>query len=166
MTTKHAKLIEYLGRVEPREVSVGHMTLRLFEPHELDSNQTGYSRDVAGRNLTGTAEGEWRSEWLVVGQEDMCGDPVFIDISNDDLPVFTAVDGEGIWEPTLLATSLNGFVAGLRLVSQLGANRSNPVELEGNPLSEPEMKALVDGLQCLGEGAELGCWTNWFEIEG
>jgi hypothetical protein len=166
MNSELAQLTERLGRVEPRGVSVGYMTLQLFEPGQLESEQVGYSRDAAGDDLTDTAVGAWRRHWIVIGREDMCGDPIFTDVSDSDLPVFTAVHGGGSWEPTLLATSFAGFIAGLRLVSEIGAGRSNPVQLEEHPLTDLEKTNLLEGLCCLGEGADVDFWTNWFEIAG
>jgi len=58
----------------------------LHSVEELDDAQVGYSADPAGRTLVGTEEREWRERWLVIGSEDLCGDPLFVDVSVDACP--------------------------------------------------------------------------------
>lgn len=81
-------------RVLPIEkVSYGHRTVTLFPEAELEDAQIGYSVGEAGEDFTGNSVGDWRANWLVIGDEDVCGDPIFVDLSESNLPVFTAAHG-------------------------------------------------------------------------
>jgi hypothetical protein len=48
--------------------------------------------------LTGQSEGDWKPNWLVIGFEDLCGDPLFVDIESAGFPVFTAAHGMENWK--------------------------------------------------------------------
>src|SRR5215468_9730344 len=95
-----------------RIVSLGYRSVILLSHAELQEGQVGYSVDPQGRALTGDEPGDWRESWLVIGYEDQCGDPIFIDVVAPKFPVYTAPHGMGDWLPELvqplLQTSL-GF---------------------------------------------------------
>lgn len=52
----------------------------------------------------------WQGTWLVIARDTEMGDPYFVDISSDDLVVYTAIHGEGEWQLEQVASSLAGFV--------------------------------------------------------
>lgn len=83
----------------------------LVSPADLDSAQVGYATDVQGRDLT-SGEGAWQPDWLVIGTDHFLGDPYFVDLSQPDMPVFTAVHGAGKWDPQPVADSLRAFLTG------------------------------------------------------
>ena len=60
--------------------------------------------------MSGIREGEWKKTWVVIANEDLNGDPIFIDLDDSRLPVYTAPHGAGHWEPVLLASSFSGFI--------------------------------------------------------
>lgn len=151
--------------VVPREVSVGYMTVHLFEVAALEAEQLGYSQGPEGQDLTGEDDGDWRPSWLAVGYEDMCGDPIFVDLGATEHPVFTAAHGMGSWDPTLIAESFDGFVAALVKVHQLSRGREHPVALEQNPLTPEELDGLVKALRVCGGEASVEFWTDWFKVE-
>lgn len=160
------RLRSKLEGAAPRKVSVGYMTVHLFKSARLKAEQLGYSRDPEGRDLTGKKDGDWRASWIVVGYEDMCGDPVFVDLAAEAFPVFTAAHGMGAWDPTLIADSFDGFVAALGKVQELSSGREHPVALAQNPLTSKELKRLAKALRvCCGEEAGLEFWTEWFKVE-
>src|SRR3954447_7825031 len=99
------------------EVSLGYQTLRLLPADELTEAQEGYSG--AG----------WPPHWLVIAQEDLLGDPIFTDLSDELLPVYTAAHGEGVWEPVQIADSFDGFVLALGQVASVSGGREHPVGL-------------------------------------
>ena len=152
-----------LDSAEPRAVSVGYRSLTLFSSPELEAQQVGYSRDQTGRDLAGDTDGAWQHSWLVVGTEDLCGDPIFVDLAGPGFPVYTAMHGEGAWRPTLLALSFESFLQGLREVERLSNRRTNPKDLAARPLSPAEHAGLLDVLACLGADVDRAFWTDWFE---
>jgi hypothetical protein len=100
------------------EVSMGYKTTHLFDIEELEKVQTGYSIDNQGNSLTGKKDGDWKENWIVIGYEDQCGDPMLIDINDEDLPVYTAMHGEGEWNPDLIASSFQNFIKALSLINE------------------------------------------------
>jgi len=95
---------------------------------------------------------DWNKNWVVVATDTINGDPIFIDQSKVELPVFTAMHGEGAWEPAPVADSWKQFVAALEFARPYTAGRENPVALEKAPLSAAEQQALANGLEViLGE---------------
>jgi len=81
------------------EVSFGCGGIKLFSLAEIENGQLGYSVAPDGRSLCSGETGAWQPNWVVIGYETACGDPLFIDIRGAALPVFTAIHGEGAWEP-------------------------------------------------------------------
>lgn len=154
-----------LADAEPRQVSVGYTDLYLSGPDELEAEQLGFARDSNGKDLTGRLPGQWRPEWIVIGHEDKLGDPIFIDLLEPGYPVYTAMHDALSYGPMLLASSFQTFMQGLRAVAAYASDRSSPVELEANPLSEADRAALIGNLECLGPNADLDFWTGWFETE-
>ena len=71
----------------PSEVSLGYETIRLYRAPAVQALQIGYSVRPTGEPL----ETDWRKEWVVIGYEECCGDPIFIDSSADGFPVYTAI---------------------------------------------------------------------------
>ena len=82
----------------------------LVSPDGLGAAQVGFAISPDGQSLVGT-DGQWRPDWLVVGFDDDLGDPVFIDVGDPSLPVYTATHGVGFWRPVQLASSFASFVA-------------------------------------------------------
>ena len=82
--------------------------------------------------------GDWRESWLVIGYEDECGDPIFIDAAGPEFAVYTAAHGTGDWVPDPVATSFANFVRALTLVKNLSVGRETPVERETIPISTNE----------------------------
>jgi len=140
------------------EVSFGVETIHVCRASQLPDLQTGYSISPTGEQLTGTGAGDWRKEWVVIGYEDCCGDPIFIDSSARGFPVYTAVHGEGSWEPTPIAVSLEAFGRALSAVTHTAQGRGHPVALEGNPLSQREKEATLATIQRDNPGLNLEFW--------
>ncbi len=79
------------------EVTIGYTTIYLFAEIELSEGQKGYSIDPNGKSLVGEKDGDWKNSWLVIGFEELCGDPIFVDLDLEHLPVFTTGHGIGSW---------------------------------------------------------------------
>ena len=147
--------------VELSEVTYGWMSVRLLHPAELDDAQVGYSVGGDGEDFSGTAEGSWRPGWLVIAEEDLAGDPIFVDLDAPGFPVYTAAHGEGEWEPVALASSFDEFVAVLQLVDGASEGRSSPVALEQNPLPEETVREILRRIAEASPGADLDYWAEW-----
>src|SRR5215204_4410547 len=137
---------QYIGirnAIPFEKVSLGYRTVLLFPVAELEEAQLGYSVGDAGETLAGENESDWKSSWLVIGYEDLIGDPIFIDLNTQELPVFTAAHGEGAWNPELIASSFEGFIKALEEIKRVSDTRRNPVQLERNQLSDVERERVL-----------------------
>lgn len=118
--------LELRSAVPFQSVSLGYMRVTLFKPDKLAKVQIGYSVGPEGEKLTGSEKGDWKDTWFVIADEDQCGDPIFVDLASKDLPVYTAVHGEGDWEPELIADSFQGFIQSLEQVRSVSMKRESP----------------------------------------
>jgi hypothetical protein len=108
--------------------------------------------------LTGDQDGDWLQKWIVIGYEDLCGDPIFIDISVDEFPVYTAIHGEGSWNAKRVAVSLEAFGRALLSVANIAKGRENPLALKNNPLEQLEKEATLSFIRRDNPGVDLEFW--------
>lgn len=153
------ELARRLAPIKP--VSFGYTGIHIYQPEELEDAQVGYSIGLNGESLIDGAPGNWHKAWTVIGCEDLCGDPIFVDVSVEGHPVYTAMHGEGDWTPILIADSLEGFAKALEFIAAIATNRATPVELEKNPLSMPERKEALDKIQKNNPTADISFWQEF-----
>ena len=142
-------------------VSLGYRTVELVAPGELQSAQVGYAVDPSGRALTGENPGDWSPHWLVVATEDECGDPIFVDASRPEWPVYTAAHGAGDWIPELIADSFTGLLGALDAVRVVARGRDTPVALEHRPIARLERDEVLAQIANANPRASLSFWRNW-----
>lgn len=87
------------------------LDVHLYERSEFKDGQIGFRVDPEGKSLLGDEEGDWQDDWYVIGYTDEAGDPIFVDITKVDFPVYTAEHGKGSWHPKLLFESLDEYLA-------------------------------------------------------
>lgn len=159
MITIHPKFRELCSAIPFEEVNLGCGGLHLFQLDEIEAGQIGYSTRQDGSSLCTGEEGAWRPEWLVIGFETACGDPLLIDMSDSALPVFHDFHGQGRWDPAKIAVSFEAFILGVKEFAQLAVGRGSPVELEANPLSPSERTDFLTHIADLNKGeASLDFW--------
>ena len=129
---------------------VGGVTL--FPPSAVGAEQRGYCGD------------DWMSSWLVIGKEDTCGDPIFVETTKVGLPVFTAKLGMGQWRPLRVADSLAQFLDALWFMAPYQLGREHPAGLAANPLTPDEVGRLEEGLGRILQDANLTAWREWLGI--
>lgn len=154
---------ELLGMLTIASVSLGYTTVHVHRPTELDEAQTGYSVDTNGTPLVDGEPGSWQRGWVVIGYEDSCGDPIFIDTETEDFPVYTAMHGTGKWEPHLIATSLRNFAAAMSEVREVAKERETPVQLDASPISSAERNSVLDSIRRHNPRIDLTFWEIWLE---
>ncbi len=141
------------------EVNFGVGGILLFEIPEIDAKQVGYSVSPDGKSLSGSGQGAWRPNWLVIGCETACGDPLIIDTSDPSLPVLTDVHGQGEWNPIKIAVTLEAFVELLKEFARISVGRANPMEQDQHPLTEEERAAFMSRISALnGTRLEMDFW--------
>lgn len=144
-------LAEYkrnLKIVSVREFSVGLTTIHLFSEAEFSDGQLGYSINSNGNSLVGDKKGDWKQNWFVIGYEDLCGDPIFTDLSRENFPVFTAAHGTGNWEPILIADNFDSFIEKLEII-----------------MSRKSPNKKLEDIQRLNRQSDLEFWKQILEIE-
>ena len=155
------KYKEALKSLSFRLVSFGYMTVHIYEPEQIGEAQIGYSVSSAGSPLIGKDEGNWKENWLVIGHEDMCGDPIFIDASEEGFPVYTAMHGTGSWDANMIADNLHGFDKALQIISTISGGRKNPAELDANPLPASERNRVIAEIQMSNPKSDMSFWEGW-----
>jgi len=140
------------------EVSIGSTTLHFISREETVEAQLGYSIGSNGEDLTGDEDGDWKKSWEVIGYEDLCGDPIFVDHSSEGSPVFTAMHGMGEWRSTAISDSFDAFNKSLRIVAEIAVGRENPVKLEANPISLAEIEGALETIRALNPNSEIEFW--------
>lgn len=147
------------------QVECGAGGIVLLKPSELEDGQVGYSVDPKGKSLAGEDDGDWSLDWIVIGTETACGDPIFMS-TNPPYPVFTSIAGESAWQAKLVAPSLDSFWKCVDTFRQIASGRANPTQLEANPLSDEQ----IDGYQrnvaglCGGNEDAIDFWNVQAEI--
>lgn len=146
-------------------VSFGWFELTLFPSSKLEEEQLGYAVGADGEDFTGTADGDWRAEWLVIGRDGLVGDPIFIDLGQPRFPVFTAPHGQGRWVPLLVAESFAGFVEALELIEAASRGWASSAEDEENPFPDEERRAILEQIAAANPGVDLDFWEEAFVTE-
>lgn len=156
--------IDIRRKVSVDNVSLGYQTVTLFPVDELEEAQLGYSVSESGEVLSGDNEGDWKSSWFVIASEDLLGNPLFVDLNEEQLPVYTATHGEGAWNPIMVSSSFHSFIQALEEIDDIAEGRRNPVELERNPLSDAERENTLRRIAEINGGVYLEFWESWFEV--
>jgi hypothetical protein len=142
------------------DTSFGYCTIHVYRSPELESAQIGYSIGTNGESLTGDKDGDWSSNWLVIGYDDTCGDPLFIDTSEEGYPVYTAMIGQGRWDRQCIAVSITGFAQALSAIAAVAKGREHPVALEQNPLTQSESDTVLASIRQQNPNMDVRFWEN------
>ena len=143
------------------EVSFGYETIRVYREPGLQARRIGYSINSTGEPLTGEQAGDWQREWVIIGYEECCGDPIFIDSLAKGFPVYTAIHGEGSWEAKQIAVSLEAFGRALLAIAAIASGREHPVALENNPLTQSEKQTTLAAIQRDNPDLDLEFWKTF-----
>jgi hypothetical protein len=92
-------------------VELGVGGIAMFDLEALAAEQRGYSVD-----------GGWPPDWLVIGVELVCGDPLIMS-TIEPWPVFNAAHGEGQWSTERVAPSIDTFWDCLRALHRLSTTK-------------------------------------------
>jgi hypothetical protein len=156
------KIKKFLDKT--KDISLGYRHMSFFKSNVLAEEQVGYSFDSADKSLVTGKEGDWREEWIVIGTTDL-GDPLFVDTSSKELRVMTAMHGEGQWDPSIMSESLDIFSKTLDDLRRLSKKRTNPVELERNPISDKERGSFMYYVRERNKEIDFDYWEMLLESE-
>jgi hypothetical protein len=140
--------------------------IQLFRPDQVPRGQVGSSVRSDGESLVGRGPSDWRPEWIVIGHETACGDPIFASLEAP-YPVFNAMHGQGYWNPKLVAPSIDAFAQCLTAFQGFAARRGNPVESDGNPPTPEQQAQFLTVIRSLTNGDQdaLGFWAVQIELD-
>ncbi len=142
-----------LAKLPTLKVSFDVGGLELFPAWSLENAQVGYARTPDGKSLLGQDGGAWKANWMVIGREACCGDPIFVDVEDASVPVFTARHGEGSWNPQQIAISIEAFAACFQEFALIARSRTNPVEIQEHPVEDAERAAFLSRIEQLNAGS-------------
>tara|TARA_R110000751_G_scaffold307852_1_gene432761 strand:+ start:1800 stop:2285 length:486 start_codon:yes stop_codon:yes gene_type:complete len=144
-------------------LSLGYSELNFATTETLSEFQLGYSIDPNGKSLTGGKDGDWNENWIVISRDDL-GEPHFVDLK--DGKIYTAMHGQGDWEPDLISISLEKYIETINFLFELSKNRDNPSDLENNPITQNEIERFEKFIEEANNGeVEFYEWENWVENE-
>lgn len=157
---------QWRATLDFESIEYGIGGVRLLRLGDVPQGQVGYAVGRDGESFVGTGPGDWRPEWMVIGYEMACGDPIFASQESPH-PVFTAMHGQGSWEPTLVAQSLDGFEECLTVFQRFATARSNEMELAANPATAEEQSRYLEDIRTLTNGRPeaLGFWAVQVDID-
>jgi hypothetical protein len=141
-------------------LAFGASGILLVNAAELDKAQIGYGVSPTGELLAGYSVGDWNPHWLVIGHDELVGDPIFVDSSQTSLPVYTAMHGVGDWEPVRIGDSLESFFRAMQVVHSVAEGRETPVALENNPLSDDDRSRVLERIRDLNPTSESDFWAS------
>jgi hypothetical protein len=147
-------------------IEYGISGVHIFRPERVPQGQVGFAVAIDGESLVGIGHGDWQAEWIVIGHETACGDPIFASEESAH-PVFWAMHGEGSWEPKLVAPSLDLFRDCLMVFRRFASGRSSPRDLDANPLTPEEQALFLQDIRRPTNGNQeaLGFWAVQVEID-
>ena len=113
---------EWRATFDVDTVECGVGGIQLLRSDEVPGGQVGFSVASDGESLDDVGPGNWRPEWVVIGRETVCGDPIFASEETPH-PVFSAMHGVGSWEPRLVAPSIAVFAQCVRELQGCGRSK-------------------------------------------
>jgi hypothetical protein len=105
--------------------------------------------------------GAWSDKWVVIAT-DQLDDPIFADLSTGEFSIYSAVHGEGTWEPYLIADSLAKFKAIIQRLQTLSIGRTNPIEIERDPINDENKAQFLSYVSRENPNTELFYWETFF----
>ena len=153
--------MEYtLPNLTPNTVSLGVLDLLLFSNESSKKNQTGFSIDRDGNSIFGFDEGDWQEGWYVIGIDQNCFDPIFIDLNDPNLPIYKAMTGMGCWEEKLISENYSSFLNALRLVEGL----KTKYQFSESVPDDEAKNFMVSIQETIGDG-DLYFWGMFIQLE-
>ena len=116
------KIPEKLLNIEINDVEIGLSDIHIYGRNEIEKAQAGYRYN----GLTGELIEDWiGEEYLVVGNDSCCGDPIIAKIDEEEIPIYSMFHDD--WSSLqIIAHSLEQFINILKKLD--GTNLENKEE--------------------------------------
>jgi len=153
------RVIEVLNKLDNKNVFFGPQGFSFPSSlPELEELHQTYANDRT-----------WNSSWQVFSQDTELGDPYFVDTTNESLPVYTAMHGEGSWGIELVSSSLESFINCVKTLNELSCQEyAQIIPVDSTLTNHQQLKDLERKL-ILNSGAEefwqvfFECYMDWLE---
>ncbi len=140
-----------------------YISIEIASFEELDKAQIGYSIASSGSSLISEEDGAWQEEWMVIGHETVCGDPIILDLSEEEYPISTLFHGMGSWEGgSFLAYSIDNFLSILHYLNQFIKDKE--IDKGNKVIFTSELKLIVDKILSENEFVDLEKWQSWVSL--
>lgn len=150
--------------LKSKNIEIGYGGILLYSLEASPEEQIGYSISKDGELLIGFDDGDWLEGWYVIGRDLSLGDPIFINLNDPEIPVYTASHGMGSWTPEIIAPSYSSFLLALGLLERISIGRSTPVKLHSNPISEGESDKYLNEMAIITGQVENYFWSSYIGI--
>lgn len=136
-----------------------YVNLELFSFEQLEEAQIGYLITPDGHSLITDEEDSWDANWIVIGYETMCGDPLIIELNEKGYPVSTLIHGIGSWNGgNFLADSLENFLA---IMKEINCFLTEKQVREGNQtIIMKELIALINVIVEHNRFTDFDIWKS------
>lgn len=133
-----------------------------FNIEDIEEEQIGYSIDEDGNSLVSDEEGSWESGWIVIGCENLCGDPIIIDTKEEGFPITLLMHGMGDWGAgTYLSESIDKFINEIKCINNFIDEKSMK---STNPrITCKELDDLIYEIIEEDECGDADTWKNMLE---
>lgn len=138
------------------KLAFGKGCIYFYDSGEMLQAQKGFSEDENGKSLITNSIGSWDKTWLVIGKENICDDPIFVDTYSEQLPVFTAIREHNNWEPVEIAPSLSSLQ---KIIAEIRKINGDDQECGNHSETAPEKQRHMEIIS--RENAGLDNW--WWE---
>jgi hypothetical protein len=135
---------------------------------EFNKAQVGYSIDKNGVSLVNSDSdnaskvGNWQSSWVVIAKDTELGDPYFVDVTDENLAVYTAIaEEENQWQRTVVSSTLEGFAKCLAAIYQQGEQKSAMYIPDESCIFDLEVLETF-GMQLVELAQTNDFWQNFF----
>ncbi|KIV50833.1 hypothetical protein TS65_28850 [Aneurinibacillus migulanus] len=130
-----------------------YITLELCTINELDEAQIGYGIDPEGNSLI-KGEALWDENWIVIGHETMCGDPIIADVTEAGYSISKLMHDMGNWEGgSYLAQSMLEFLDHLCCINMF-------IQQNGTNIRKRDVENLVKTISKKDTYADNSSWKS------
>ncbi|MGG3889821.1 SMI1/KNR4 family protein [Metabacillus fastidiosus] len=136
-----------------------YVHFHIFSFEQLDDCQTGFSIDSDGNSLVTDEEGSWDDNWIVIGYETICGDPIIIELNEDRYPVSRLIHGMGNWDAgSFLTDSMESFI---KILQDIECFLTEKQVLQGKrTLQNKELKTLLNNITEKDKFTDFEIWQS------
>lgn len=100
------KLPEKIFNIDINDIEIGLSDIHIYGKYEIEEAQAGYRYN----ELTGETIEDWiGEEYIVIGNDSCCGDPIIVKINEEKLPIYSMFHDD--WSSLqIIADSLEQFI--------------------------------------------------------